>query len=209
MRRKKRAPPCLTSSEAWQAYRRHHLERYQRAKASGEVDVPIVPLLDLLNGHPDIVTTSSCSGRIVLLETDITERKRESAFYRKWHRPVTTDEVWSALTAYSGDVLWFKVDPFILHVAFSDLFLALDVIRLARASGFKIAGIQTCDASKVHVEIRGIDQMALPVYRGRLLVDRSYVREIVAFANRKMVRNARRTALIFSNLLSYLSGDKP
>lgn len=208
MRRKRRAQPCSTSSEAWEAYRRHHVERYRRAKESGEVDVPIVPLLDLLNRHPGIVTTSSCSGRIVLLETDIMERKRESAFYRKWHRPVTTDEVWEALLSYSGDVLWFKVDPFILHVAFADVSTALDVIRLARASGFKIAGIQACDVSKVHVEIRGIDTMALPVYRGRLLVDRPYVREIVAFANRKMVRNARRTALFFSHLLSYLGGDK-
>lgn len=197
--------PCLTSSDAWESYRRHHLRRYTDAKKRGEVDAPILPLLDLINSQRDMVTTSSCSGRVVLLETDVSERKRESAFYRKWHRPVTTDEVWEALQAYSGaNVLWFKVDPFILHVAFWDLPTALDIIRLARSAGFKIAGIQACDSSKIHVEIRGIDSMTVPVYFKRLLIDRPYVRELVGFANRKIVRNAERTVLFFERLLSYL-----
>ncbi len=201
-----RAPlPCLTSSEAWGAYRAHHLRRYLEARRQGEVDVPIIPLLDLINKQRDMVTTSSCSGRVVLLETDISEKKRESAFYRKWHRPVTTDEVWDALDSYSGEqILWFKVDPFILHIGFQHMQTALDVIRLARSAGFKIAGIQACDSAKIHVEIRGIDSMAVPVYFKRPLIDRVYTRHIVDFANRKIVRNAERIARFFDGLLSYL-----
>lgn len=200
---------CSTSSDAWEAYRRRHLHRYAQARRNGEVDAPIVPLLDLINSREDMVTTSSCSGRVVLLETDVSERKRESAFYRKWHGPVTTDAVWDALREYpGGGVLWFKVDPFILHVAFRDLRTALDVVRLARSSGFKIAGVQACDSAKVHVEIRGIDSMAVPVHFGRLLVGRSYVRELVRFANRKIVRNAERTARFFERVLLYLCGGE-
>ncbi|KAJ1967883.1 hypothetical protein H4R34_006341, partial [Dimargaris verticillata] len=32
----------------------------------GGVDVPVQPLLQLLNSHPDYVTTSSCSGRVAV-----------------------------------------------------------------------------------------------------------------------------------------------
>ncbi|RKP35461.1 tRNA wybutosine-synthesizing protein [Dimargaris cristalligena] len=32
----------------------------------GDVDTPIIPLLKLLNRHPDYVTTSSCSGRVAV-----------------------------------------------------------------------------------------------------------------------------------------------
>lgn len=34
----------------------------------GSLDAPIVELVGLINGHPDYVTTSSCSGRIALFE---------------------------------------------------------------------------------------------------------------------------------------------
>uniref|UniRef100_A0A0A9E695 tRNA(Phe) 7-[(3-amino-3-carboxypropyl)-4-demethylwyosine(37)-N(4)]-methyltransferase n=1 Tax=Arundo donax TaxID=35708 RepID=A0A0A9E695_ARUDO len=33
----------------------------------GGVDAPIAPLLDVLNSHPDLFTTSSCSGRVSVL----------------------------------------------------------------------------------------------------------------------------------------------
>ncbi|VVT51128.1 uncharacterized protein SAPINGB_P002993 [Magnusiomyces paraingens] len=41
------------------------------ASPKGTVDVPLLPLIHLINSHPDMVTTSSCSGRVsVFLEGD-------------------------------------------------------------------------------------------------------------------------------------------
>ena len=40
----------------------------------GFLDEPIADLVDFINGHPEYVTTSSCSGRIVLFAT----------FEKKW-----------------------------------------------------------------------------------------------------------------------------
>ena len=180
------------------------------AKARGEVDVPIIPLLDALNSHPLIVTTSSCSGRVVLLSTDMWERKRESAFHRKWHRPVSADEVWEGMSTFHGDVLWLKVDPFIIHVGFGDVRLAMDFLRVVRGAGVKIAGIQWVDEEKAHVEVRGIDHMAVPVVReGHVLVNRAYVRELTRFANVKMVRNAQRLARLFEATVQWLRDALP
>jgi len=193
-----------STSSKWEVYRRKHLEKYREAKRRGAVDPAVVLLLDLINSHPDYVTTSSCSGRIVLLSTGPAERKGESFFYRKWHRPVMFDEVWDALSSYSGSILWFKFDPFILHVGARDLRSALRIVALARSAGVKIAGIQSADESKFHVEIRGIDSMAVPVYDDGLLVGKGYVRALVRFANRKMVRNAERIARLFSTVSTEL-----
>ena len=42
----------------------------------GFLDEPIADLVDFINGHPEYVTTSSCSGRIVLFATF--EKKMDS-----------------------------------------------------------------------------------------------------------------------------------
>lgn len=181
----------------WESYRAKHLRRYLDARARGAVDPPIVPLLDLINNHQDYITTSSCSGRVVLLATGPREKKGESFFYRKWHRPVLFNEVWNALESYSGSILWFKFDPFIIHVGTRSLEAALRLVSLARSAGVKIAGIQSADDSKFHVEMRGIDSMAVPVYDGHILIDYDYAKALVRFANRKMVRNAERLATLF------------
>jgi len=185
-------------SSRWRIYRNKHLLSYRDAKLRGAVDPAVVPLLDLINAHPDYVTTSSCSGRVVLVSTSFAGKKGESFFYRKWHRPVIFDEVWDALTSYSGSLLWFKFDPFIIHLGAKDLHAALRIISLARSAGIKIAGIQSADRSKFHVEIRGIDSMAVPLYHRGCLVNEDYVGELVRFANGKMVRNAERLAQFFS-----------
>ena len=181
----------------WSNYRAKHLGKYIDAKKRGAVDVPIVPLLDLINANPHYVTTSSCSGRVVLLATSREEKKGESFFYGKWHRPVLLGEVWPLVESFSGEMLWFKVDPFILHVAADSLDAALRIISLARSAGIKVAGIQSADSEKYHVEIRGIDAVAAPLYDGELLVNKRYVASLVRIANRKVVRNARRIARFF------------
>ncbi|MDN5358160.1 MAG: tRNA wybutosine-synthesizing protein 3 [Candidatus Diapherotrites archaeon] len=168
------------------------------------MDAPIVPLLDLLNANTHYVTTSSCSGRVVLLATTPSEKKGESFFYRKWHRPVIFDEVWGAISSFSGSVLWFKVDPFIIHVGADSFESALRLVNVAHRAGVKIAGIQAADNVKFHVEIRGIDYMAVPVYERELLVNKDYVRHLVRIANRKMVRNAHRLARLFKAVSTLL-----
>ncbi len=184
--------------DSWESYRAKHLKKYHEAKGSGAVDPPIVPLLELLNSHTDYVTTSSCSGRIALLSTSLSERKGESFFFRKWHRPILFDELWDAIAGYSGGGrLLLKFDPFIIHVGARDFEAALRLLRVARGAGVKIAGIQSADSAKVHVEIRGIDAVSLPVFDGSLLVSSDYVRYLVGYLNWKMLRNQERLERLY------------
>ncbi len=196
--KKHQKPP---QSSTFLSYREYHLERLREALSKGEVDPPIVPLLKLINSSNHFVTTSSCSGRIVLLETDEEERKRESAFHRKWHRPVTFEEVWEGIASYSGNlVLWLKVDPLILHVATDSLERAKTLLSAVRSAGIKIAGIQVIDEQKIHIEIRGIDNLVVPVYWNGILVNENFVKTLVYFANKKLIRNQRRLERLYNAL---------
>ncbi len=182
----------------WEEYREKHLRRLREAMERGEVDPPVIPLLELVNSVPDLVTTSSCSGRIVLLGTSKEEDKASSFFHRKWHRPVMFEEVVEGYQDFGGDVLWFKFDPLILHVAARTLRAGYLLVRGARAAGIKVTGIQVISPWKVHVEVRGIDHMAVPLYwDGEPLVEEDYLRSLVHIANRKMVKNQRRLERLY------------
>lgn len=191
--------------DLWKVYREHHLKRLEEALMKKEVDPPIVPLLNLLNSNPNYITTSSCSGRIILLSTSADEDKYSSFFHRKWHRPVIFEEVWDGYKNFQGDYLWFKMDPFILHVAAKDLPSGYALIRAARSVGIKIAGIQVIHSHRVNVEIRGIDSMAVPLYWEKPLVDKGYIKTLVAIANKKMVKNINRLEKLYNAIKNLIA----
>lgn len=195
--------------DPWKTYREKHLRRLEEALAKGEVDPPAVPLLKVLNSYEGIVTTSSCSGRIILLATSKEEDKASSYFHKKWHRPVMVEEVIDGVESFRGDVLWLKVDPLIFHVAAKDLEIAYGLVKEARKAGIKIAGIQVIEDFRVNVEVRGIDAMAVPVFwNGERLVSKEYIRRIVPIANRKMVKNQKRLERLYEVWKEYVENLK-
>lgn len=69
----------------------------------GMVDTPLVPLLNLLNEHADYVSTSSCSGRIVIYadplpsaEVPKGKKKKGGKFINVSHEPLPEGPDWLA-----------------------------------------------------------------------------------------------------------------
>jgi tRNA wybutosine-synthesizing protein 3 len=148
----------------WRKFKSQKLKELKEHVESGKADARIMALVDKINEAPDLVTTSSCTGRIVLLEFDLDERKKTSEFYKKWHRIVRAEEVELAVADHNQEVdLWFKVQPFILHVAAKDIKAAQRFLKLMRTVGVKRGGIQTIAKGKVMLEVQGNDNMAIPV----------------------------------------------
>ncbi|RLE40441.1 hypothetical protein DRJ16_07170, partial [Candidatus Woesearchaeota archaeon] len=61
-------------------------------------DADIVEILERINSLENFFTTSSCSGRIVLLKVPHAGSKRDAEFVAKWHRSVSVSEVLDALS---------------------------------------------------------------------------------------------------------------
>ena len=170
----------------WEEFRRRNLEKLERAKRSGEVDEDIIQLLDLINSFDCYVTTSSCSGRIVLIETPKLGDKLMARFLGKWHRTVSSDEILGSLKNFESNV-WLISDPPILHIACRDLVCARELMRIANDSGFRRCCL--ISLSRPTVEVMSFERLEAPLaVNGKIVVSEEYVKILTEFANEKLLR---------------------
>jgi len=169
---------------SWKTFKEAKIAAYCKAKEKGEVDPGIVALVEKINENPVLVSLSSCSGRINLLQFDIDERKSTAEFFAKWHEPVDKEDFEMRLYSYTEKMqLWFKVEPFILHIAAKDIQSAGRFLEKIRMMGVKRGGIQAIVKEKILMEVHGNDYIAVPV---------DSVEEwgsLIETANRMMKRN--------------------
>jgi tRNA wybutosine-synthesizing protein 3 len=156
----------------------------------GYVDKEIKPLLDLINRKKNYYTTSSCSGRIMVMRKD-SDKKNEAEWLFVSHEQAKFAEVKKSLENPKGDI-WFKSEPIILHICARDLDSAQQIVDIARYVGLKKSGIMA-SRKRIIVELVGTDLMAAPVTKaGVLVVSDDYLRILVEEANKKMDRNHSR-----------------
>lgn len=170
---------------SWKNYRETKIAALRKAIVEQKADKNILALLERINVNPDLVTLSSCSGRIDLLVYDIEKGKKESTHYAKWHDPVLPEELEIKLTSYASKLpLWFKTEPFILHVAAKDLGSAVKFMKKIRENGVKRGGIQGVGKEHVAMEFQGTGYMAFPVEHVR-----GEWNEIIKIANSMLWKN--------------------
>ena len=145
----------------FEAQKKRAVERLQISGADEE----IAGIIEKINSFDDFFTTSSCSGRIVLICLPEIGAKREAKFIGKWHRPVTKEEVLDAIKNCAGasekGEIWLLSQSPILHVACRDLEKAKALLKIAIESGFKYSGIKAISSKdrKVVVEIMSTERM--------------------------------------------------
>jgi len=184
----------------WVEFKRKKLEILERAKENGEVDEDIIPLLDTINSFDCFVTTSSCSGRIVVLDVPKIGDKLNAKFLGKWHRTVDWKEVAKALEK-STSTTWLISDPPIIHVACRDLECARILMRIANESGFRRCGI--ISLNRFVVEITSFEKLEAPLaVNGKIVVDESYIKLLTDFANEKLLRGKEKLERLKSKLSS-------
>jgi tRNA wybutosine-synthesizing protein 3 len=127
----------------------------------GGVDAPIAQLLDALNSHADLFTTSSCSGRISVLAQPTPKPHTSSPKPKKkargggWvyisHDPADPDAVVELLFSGAGggekgagDELVFRFEPMIVAVECRDVSAAASLVAAAIHAGFRESGEPVC-----------------------------------------------------------------
>lgn len=151
-------------------------------------DELILPLLEKINSVEYFCTTSSCAGRIMLLE--ILSGKKDAKFYMKWHRRVDFDEFWKAVEEYKGKKeLWLRCDPLILHLFAKDYASAIEFLGFVKSIGFKRFGLQH-DKKHYFMEINGTQGMYLPLKQeSEILAGKEYAMFALKKANEKLAKN--------------------
>jgi tRNA wybutosine-synthesizing protein 3 len=177
--------------------KRHNAEELDKAVKQGRADKRMIGICTFLNSLPDFFTSSSCSGRIVLLGLKGKNEKQPGAFHKKWHRKVGVAEVMSGIRekAHKKE-MWLKLDPFIMHVGARNLESSRRLLECMRLAGIKRGGIILAQEEKFLIELQGTQAMALPVKRmGKQLVGKTYLSLVVKTANKKLGENYKRLEL--------------
>ena len=165
------------------------MDGLRKALAEDKVDLDIIALLDKINALDNYFTTSSCSGRISVMEMPHFGDKVNSIWLGKWHREVTVEEVLEAIGRYKTGQLWFLVRSPILHVAARTMEDAVRLLNLSIGLGFKYSNIKSVSHKKLLVEIRSTERMDVPLGEdGELWVSEEYVGRIVDLANAQVRR---------------------
>jgi len=191
-----------TSDARFNMLKKHHTQTLKDAIDKGFVDSPVIPfLLDVVN-IPDIYTSSSCSGRIMLLHTDKEENKKFSEFENRYHRLVTFEEIKKDIESFKEGYLWLKVEPFIFHFATKDYDKAKEILDFCRDLGLKKAGIISAKDGRFTCEVTNtVFISTLVKMDDKQLVSDEYLQLLLEIANQKLDSNFKKLELFESSFL--------
>lgn len=153
----------------------------------GSWDKKISGLCNKINKSKSYYTTSSCSGRIVLIKSS--EVKVPDIFLFRTHDKISFIELnkaWKKIS-YNG-LVDFQQTTCILHVACADLNSAQALVDKAKFVGWKRSGIMAT-RKRIIVELNSTENISFPMMnKGQMLVDDDFLKLIVKEANLKLIR---------------------
>ena len=153
----------------------------------GGWDEPIVSLCNKINGFDDFYTTSSCSGRIIVMVDQ--DKKGKGLFQFVSHDLVGFEDLWGKIqdlldkSNLKNKYLKFKSEPPIIHICCRTLEGAKDVLEKAQSSGWKRSGVINL-GKNILVELICTDKLEFPLIReNKLLVDENFLKIILEKSN--------------------------
>ncbi len=158
----------------------------------GSWDDKIKDLCNKINKLENFYTTSSCSGRILLMIDQ--EKKGEDLFIFVSHNKITfkdLKEELKKLTDRGKERLnvKFKLEPCILHIACKNLEDTKLFFEKGKEAGFKRLGIIGTTHSFTF-ELNSTEKLEFPIiHKGKLIVDEDFLKIIVEDANKKLEKS--------------------
>lgn len=151
----------------------------------GKIDKHIKKLCTIINKNKNFYTTSSCAGRIVLIERG--DRKDKTAWLLKSHDKITLNKLLPAIKKINTTAS-FRFEPTIIHICAKNLESAEQLLRLFYNNGFKRSGIIGIK-KKITIEVIGTGRLEAPVSKD---VPKEYLALLVEQANELWQNNYER-----------------
>ncbi len=169
----------------------------------GYLDPGAEGVLRVLNSTPKAETTSSCLGRVTIIEGEWPwERREETRIVLKSHTGVSLERV-ALIIVRPFENLWLKASGPIIHFRVYTRECAEAILRAAREAGFKHSGAITLagDPGCCVVEVSSATEVAAPLkLSGRILLSGSALAEVVARANGAVAEGRARLARLLDLL---------
>jgi len=164
-------------------HKKNALYKLKKAKDDNLVDEGIVKILDLINSCDDYFTSSSCYGRIVLLNIPVIGDKKQASFLGKWHSTIEVDDIKSVFKSYKTGLLWILAQSPIIHVVSKNIENADIMVKYGISCGFKNSGVRSL-GKKIVVEICSTERLDTPIGKdGTIFCNDDYLNLIVEICN--------------------------
>jgi len=181
------------------------LEKLMKAIKADQVDSGIQQILNIINKSDEYYTSSSCYGRIVLLEIPSIGDKKEAKFLGKWHHEIKVNEILSSMKKAKDGQLWILSQSPIIHIAAKSDNAADKILKIAISCGFKNSGLKSF-GKKIVVEILSTERLDVPIgENGRLFCNNEHLNLLVNISNEIMEKSTLKLKKLEENLRKDLS----
>ncbi|MCE4611406.1 MAG: hypothetical protein F7B17_05490 [Desulfurococcales archaeon] len=158
----------------------------------GYLDPGAERFLRSMNEPPKLYTTSSCTGRITVVEGRFHWLRDGARIVYKTHTHITVYELKRVLSRPFKD-LWLKATGPIVHLRAATIDCALQVLDASRRAGFKHSGIISRGVEGFTVEVMSSLQLHAPLrIEGEDLYSPEALESLVALANQILEEGWRR-----------------
>ena len=127
---------------AFQNQKKDFLIKKDKSK-KGSIDKEIKELVDKINSLENYYTTSSCSGRILIITMPKSGKKQDTKWLFSSHNKISFNGIEKVLNSIKNvkEDVWFRAEPAIMHIAADTLENAVKLLNIARSIGFRRSGI--------------------------------------------------------------------
>lgn len=195
---------------SFEKWKKEFLSKRDKSK-KGSIDKKIKKLVGKINSLPDFYTTSSCSGRILLLAMPKSNKKNEVQYLFCSHRKIQYNSIKKVIKSKKlpkNDV-WFKVQPAIIHVACNDIKNTKKILNIARDIGFRRSGIISIGKNKIMIELISTERIdAIAGKNGILLIDEGYFKALVNEGNKKLEKTWEKIDKLHNDLNKLISSAR-
>ena len=148
----------------------------------GSWDKKIIKLCEKINSLDNYYTTSSCSGRVVIMIDQ--EKKERDLFLKVYHDKISFKDLKENLKKIDlTDLIKFKQAPPIIHVVCENFVSVKDLLRKAQLSGWKKSGIIS-SGERFILELNSTEKLEFPIIRAKkILVDNEFLKIVLKKAN--------------------------
>lgn len=173
----------MTSERDFIENKKNALKKLKNALDEKKVDNGILPIIKIINKSGNYYTSSSCFGRIVLLEIPEIGNKKEAEFLGKWHRKIRVNELLSSIKNATNGQIWILTQSPIIHIGAKTNIAAEKILKTAISCGFKNSGIKSI-GKKIIVEICSTERLDSPIgIDGVILCEKDHLSLLTNISN--------------------------
>lgn len=191
---------------AFQNQKKDFLIKKDKSK-KGSIDKEIKELVDKINSLENYYTTSSCSGRILIITMPKSGKKQDTKWLFSSHNKISFNGIEKVLNSIKNvkEDVWFRAEPAIMHIAADTLENAVKLLNIARSIGFRRSGIIGIRKNKISAELISTERLeTIIAKKGKIIVDKNYLKCLIKEANIKL----KKTRIKINKLYSSINSSK-